>query len=166
MELVYFPHPALMTPTKKILPQEYDDLEDRIREMFDIMYRNRGVGLAGPQVAWNASICTINPTLEPMDELVLINPKIISRTGGVEGEEGCLSFPGIYAKVNRAQTVVVRYDNVAFERVELECSDLLARIVQHELDHLDNILLIHRMSQTDKFKNRKRLDELRSATPP
>jgi peptide deformylase len=165
MELIYYPHPALTEPTKDIHPGDWEDLESRIREMFEIMYRNKGVGLAGPQVAWSVNLCIINPTGEEKDELVLLNPKIVSTEGAVEDEEGCLSFPGIYAKVRRANAVVVEYEDQRFEPKRMDCNDLMARIVQHELDHLDNVLLVHRMSKTDKFKNRKRLEELKAVPP-
>ena len=162
MEVIHYPHPGLLAPTRDISPGEFPDLQDRIDEMFDLMYKSQGVGLAAPQVNWNARLCIVNPTGEKADELVLINPKIKEPQGKVVGEEGCLSFPGIYAKVVRAENIVVQYLNENMEPRTLECDDILARIIQHEVDHLENILLVHRMSQADRFKNRKKLKELRT----
>ena len=99
MELVYYPHPALSAPTLDVEPGVVDDLEARIRRMFTIMYQNKGVGLAAPQVAWSVRLFVANPTGEERDESVFINPGIIQSSGRVEDEEGCLSFPGVYAKV-------------------------------------------------------------------
>lgn len=167
MDIVYYPHPALLEPTKAVEPDQAEGLGEKIREMFDLMYRYRGVGLAAPQVAWNVRLFIVNPTGEAEDERVLINPRIIGSDGNEEGEEGCLSFPGIYAKVRRALNITVEYQDERFESHKLDCSGLLARIIQHELDHLDNILLVHRMTEADKFINRKKLKELkeRISTP-
>lgn len=161
MELVYYPHPALMKKAEPIKPGEYPDLEERIQEMFEIMYQGRGVGLAAPQVGWSARLCVVNPTLKKTDELVLINPKIVGADGKEIDEEGCLSFPGIYAKILRARSIVLDYMNERFEPQQVEFSDFPARVIQHEIDHLDNILLIHRMSEADRSVNRKKLKELK-----
>ena len=163
MEIVHYPNPALMAPVREISSGDEEDLKGRIREMFYLMYSSNGVGLAAPQVAWSVKLCIVNPTGEPKDELVLINPKITKFEGEQDGDEGCLSFPGIYAKIKRAQTIELVYHNERFERKILTCSDLLARIIQHELDHLDNVLLVHRMSKADKYTNRRKLKELKAA---
>lgn len=163
MEIVYYPHPALFDPTVPLEEGRYEDLEERIAEMFRLMYGNNGVGLAAPQVAWNARLFVANPTHDKKDELVLINPRITAADGRETGEEGCLSFPGVYAKVLRAKSITVEFFDEKFEPMVMECSDLLARIVQHELDHLENILLVHRMSEADKSVNRKKLKELKAA---
>ena len=104
----------------------------------------------------------INPTGDTEDEQIFVNPRITEREGSEVDEEGCLSFPGIYAKIIRAESIVVEYLNEKAAPVRLRCEGILARIIQHELDHLDNILLVHRMSQSDKFKNRRKLKELKA----
>ncbi|MBU0753720.1 MAG: peptide deformylase [Planctomycetes bacterium] len=162
IELVHYPHPALLKKTKLISPGEYDDLDARIEKMFEIMYQGKGVGLAAPQVGWSASLCVINPTLEKQDEEVLINPRIVGADGREIAEEGCLSFPGIYAKILRAQSVVVDFMNERFEAQKKEFTGFAARVVQHEIDHLENILLIHRMSEADRLVNRRRLKDLKA----
>lgn len=161
MQLVHYPHPALLTRTETIEPGQIEDLEDRITEMFRLMNEHRGIGLAAPQVGWNVRLCCINITEEPEDNIVLINPKIVKAEGRELGEEGCLSFPGIYAKILRATDIVVEYQNENFDHMQMECSGLLARVVQHEIDHLDRILLVHRMSEADKSVNKKKLKELK-----
>jgi peptide deformylase len=120
------------------------------------------VGLAAPQVGWSVRLFVMNPTLEKEDELVLINPKITAADGREIGEEGCLSFPGIYAKILRAQSIVVEFQDQSFNSQRREFSDFPARVIQHEIDHLDNILLIHRMSEAEKSLNKKKLKELKS----
>ena len=105
-------------------------------------------------------MCIVNPTLDKKDELVLINPQITKREGSEEGEEGCLSFPMIYGKICRAQRMTVTYQNMKFEPATLDCIDLLARIIQHELDHLDGRLLVDRMGSVAKLSHRKALANL------
>lgn len=163
MEIVHYPHPALMASAKEIISVDKEELAGKIREMFSLMYENKGVGLAAPQVAWSVRLCIVNPTGEAQDELILINPKVTKFEGEQDGDEGCLSFPGIYAKVKRAQTIEVEYQNERLEKKTITCSDLLARIIQHEVDHLDNVLLIHRMSKAEKFHHRRKLKELKTA---
>jgi len=160
MELIYYPNPLLLAPTKEIKAKDYPDLRDKVREMFEIMYKSKGIGLAAPQVAWSVQLCLINPTLDPKDELILINPKILSGEGNAVCEEGCLSFPGIYGKIRRYEQIKVQYEDLDFKPHLLECSDMTARVIQHEVDHLDNVLLVHRMSKIDKFHNRKKFRNL------
>ncbi|MHC4944713.1 MAG: peptide deformylase [Planctomycetota bacterium] len=162
MELVHYPHPALLVKTHSIKPGDCDDMDERIAKMFEIMYQDNGVGLAAPQVGWSVRLFVMNPTLEKEDELVLINPKITAADGREIGEEGCLSFPGIYAKILRAQSIVVEFQDQSFNSQRREFSDFPARVIQHEIDHLDNILLIHRMSEAEKSLNKKKLKELKS----
>ena len=125
------------------------------------MYDSQGIGLAAPQVAWSVRLCTINHTQDESQGLVLINPRIRHPEGHMDGEEGCLSLPGIYTKVRRYAKVTVDYQDLDFASHTMECTDLLARVVQHEVDHLDSLLLIHRMSKTEKFKNRKKIKDLK-----
>src|SRR5262249_26096778 len=91
---------------------------------------------------------------------VLINPQILDRKGSIEGEEGCLSFPDLYQKVRRAKTVVVQAYNLEGHALELTCSELSARILQHEIDHLDGVLFSDKMGTIAKLSSRGMLRAL------
>jgi peptide deformylase len=120
-----------------------DELRRLIKDMFDTMHHARGIGLAAPQVGRTERLTVV----EVGDErLVLINPEVMERAGRAKGEEGCLSIPDIYADVERPGTVTVRALDENFEPFEIEASDLLARCLQHEIDHLDGKLFLDYLS--------------------
>ena len=120
-----------------------DELRRLIQDMFDTMHHARGIGLAAPQVGRTERL-----TVVEVDDvrLVLINPEVVERAGRAKGEEGCLSIPDIYADVERPGTVTVRAHDENFARYEVEASDLLARCLQHEIDHLDGKLFLDYLS--------------------
>lgn len=159
MDIRLYPDPVLR---RECEPVEAfgDELAELARDMVETMHANRGLGLAGPQVGVSKNIAIISPDGEPGSETILVNPEIIERDGWQVGDEGCLSFPGIYIKVRRNETVTVRYQDVEGEPHELEAEGLLARAVQHELDHLLGRLLSDRMSTVQRMANRRRLREL------
>jgi peptide deformylase len=161
MDLVYYPNPVLMEKNRDVKPDE-ENLAEKIRQMFDIMYRNKGVGLAAPQAGWNVRLFVANPDgTGPETEKVFINPRIISASGSVTDAEGCLSFPGLYVTVTRALEVEVEYEDAEFKTRREKLNGFMARIVQHEKDHLDSILMIHRISHADRVRNKKLLEELK-----
>jgi peptide deformylase len=152
MELVYYPDPRLREPSKKITVLDAE-LKAAVPEMFRIMYEARGIGLAGPQAGLGRRIIVANLAGDPEakdTEQVFINPEIVGRDGELNEEEGCLSLPGMAIPVRRAQTVKVRYQTLDGGKIEREASDLEARLFQHEIDHLDGILLVDKMSPGDK----------------
>lgn len=110
-----------------------------IDDMIETMYDANGVGLAAPQVGILKNIVVIDVSEEP-DPIVLINPEIIERSGEQTGEEGCLSLPGLYGIVTRPNYVKVRAYDENMELYELEGTELLARAICHECDHLEGIL--------------------------
>ena len=120
-----------------------EELHRLIRDMFDTMHHARGIGLAAPQVGRTERLAVVE-----VDDhkLVLINPEVVERAGKAKGEEGCLSIPDIYADVERPGTVTVRAHDENFARYEVEASDLLARCLQHEIDHLDGKLFLDYLS--------------------
>jgi peptide deformylase len=120
-----------------------DDLRDLIENMFDTMRHARGIGLAAPQVGRTERLAVIEIDDQP---LVVINPEIIERSGKAKAEEGCLSIPDIYADVERPKEVVVRAMDQDGQQIELEATDLLARCLQHEIDHLDGRLFLDYLS--------------------
>lgn len=158
-----YPTPVLR---KEAAPVESfdDELIQVVEAMFRRMYLSKGVGLAAPQVGIGKRILVINPSGEEEDkssELALINPTITERFGDPDtSEEGCLSFPGIYAEVTRPEKCIVVAKNVAGEEFEIELEGFPSRVVQHEYDHLQGILLVDRMSATDKVRHRAALNEL------
>lgn len=160
MEVVTWPHPGLLKKSKPV-EDLTDEVQTRIDQMFDLMHESDGVGLAAPQVAWSARLLVLNPSDDREQDEVLINPVIKKKRGRVLGEEGCLSFPGIYVQVERAKEIDLEYTDRTGERRTETRHDFMARIVQHELDHLDNILLVHRMSPADRLKFKRDLEAMK-----
>ncbi len=124
-------------------------LKQFVDEMFESMYVAQGIGLAAPQIGVSERITVIDVSFQknPKEKIVLINPEIIEREGRTLEEEGCLSLPEIREKVSRAEWVKVRAQDVAGTFFEIEGTDLLGRCMQHEIDHLDGILFIDRLSR-------------------
>ncbi len=115
-------------------------------DMIDTMYADDGVGLAAPQVGISKQVLIASPQNQPGTEIVICNP-IIEKSEGVQiGPEGCLSFPGIYADVPRARWIRLRYLDRNGKTVISEIEDFFARIIQHEMDHLNGVLLIDRVN--------------------
>lgn len=135
---------------KKTLPVETfdDDLHAFVDQMIHDMYENDGVGLAAPQIGESVRIAIVDVTAGDQAPLVLINPEIMwSSEDIVESEEGCLSIPDINLKVKRPEKVTVKaYNEDGEEYIITEASGLLARALQHEIDHLDGILFIDKAS--------------------
>jgi peptide deformylase len=141
---VNYPHPALRYASRAITEID-DDLHATIRAMFELMYAAKGIGLAANQVGLPFRFFVLNLTADPEksdQELVFINPEIVKRHSSVEDEEGCLSIPGLYAKVRRARKIRVRAYDLAGKLVEHEADELFSRAVQHEADHLEGKLFI------------------------
>jgi peptide deformylase len=150
---------------EKILKQKAASVESidartqhLIEDMIETMYAARGVGLAANQVGIPKRVCVIDVNLkeEKKPLIVLINPLIIEKEGIVEAEEGCLSIPGYMTTIKRAERVYVRGLNREGKTVEIEGTGLFARAIQHEIDHLDGLLIIDRMTPIKRefFKRR------------
>jgi peptide deformylase len=149
LKIAHYPEPVLLTVGKPIGEEEFDsDLERRVEEMFETMYDAGGVGLAAPQVFDSRRLFVMDVPEEEgkPNRLTFINPEIISVEGEQIGEEGCLSFPGLFQTVQRQMRVIVRAQDVKGEKFELDLKDLAARCVLHETDHCDGIVFIDRMS--------------------
>jgi peptide deformylase len=124
-----------------------DEHRELIRNMFETMYAEEGVGLAAPQVGVSERIIVVDPQNDEVPAFALINPEIIERSKATEkGEEGCLSIPGLRDIVERSHSCVVRGLNQDGDVVELNLQALPARIIQHEVDHLDGVLFFDRIS--------------------
>lgn len=149
MEIVLYPHPALRWKSKPV-PEITADVRKVARQMFDLMYEAKGVGLACNQVALPWRMFVLNLTGKPeeqSEEHVFINPEIVKRRGTQEEEEGCLSFPKLYGQVRRAQEIVVEAFDLDGRGFEMDLDDLASRAVQHEIDHLDGVLFTDRMTE-------------------
>ncbi len=162
MELRLYPDPVLQRPADPIT--DFDDaLRERVAEMYRIMYEEGGVGLAAPQVGWSAQVLVINPAADKDDSsraLTVINPRLLKKWGKTTDQEGCLSFPEIFVEVERPVGVRLAWQDEHGESHEDDLTDFAARIVLHEKDHLDGVLLVHRMSPVDRIQHRDALDEL------
>jgi peptide deformylase len=140
-----------------------DDLRAALPRMFEIMYRSRGIGLAGPQVALGRRVVVANLAADPEKkdgEVVFLNPEIVEKIGEKKEEEGCLSLPGIYPVILRSEKLVVRYQDLEGKKIEREVQGLEAKLFQHEIDHLDGILLVDKMTAADKKQWAPLLKEL------
>ena len=161
LEIVHFPHPALRWKSKPITRID-TRLRSTVAEMFELMYEAKGVGLAANQVALPWRVFVANPTGEPEEkdfEWVFVNPEIVDRKGNDEAEEGCLSLPDLYGPVRRPERIVVEAFDLQGQEFRLELSELPARVIQHENDHLDGIMFIDRMSETSRRELDPRLTD-------
>ena len=147
LEILQAPHPLLKAKAKPV-----DGIDEEVRrliaDMFETMYKAPGIGLAAPQVGVSKRIVVMDVADgEERRPMVLINPEILWRSSErATAEEGCLSLPGQFADVTRPVAVRVRFRNEQGEEIELPAEGLLARCVQHELDHLDGILFVDHLT--------------------
>jgi peptide deformylase len=165
LQIVQYPHPTLRRVAKPLRRVDAE-LHRLVREMFDLMYEHRGIGLAATQVDLPYRLFTINLESDPAkrdQEFVFINPVLSNRKGMAEAEEGCLSLPTLYADVKRPERVTVNAYTLGGQEINLELSGLFARAVQHEVDHLDGVLFIDRLSPTGELTVRPALEEFEFA---
>jgi peptide deformylase len=161
LRIIKYPHPALRHKSRPLRRVD-GELKNTVRAMFDLMYEHKGVGLAASQVELPYRLFVINTEGDPQkgQEHVLINPEISKRSGAAEAEEGCLSFPEIFAPVKRADKIVASAYNLVGEEVRYELDGLFARAVQHEYDHLDGVLFIDRLTPTGLLSVKQALEDL------
>ena len=159
--LVYYGNSTLASVAEPVKNID-DNIIDIINNMFEVMYREKGVGLAAPQIDLNKRIIVVDPDGEMRNKIALINPEIVSFSDTVAPyEEGCLSLPGLNADVVRPAEIVVKGLSPAGDIVKYEASGLLARIIQHEIDHLDGILFIDRIEKYMKDEFRAELKKIK-----
>jgi peptide deformylase len=160
MKIVQYPHPALRHVARPVTTID-KDLHLAIGRMKELMYEHRGLGLAAPQIALPVQLLVVNITGDPDQaeaaEMVVLNPRILERKGIQDGEEGCLSFPGLYQNVRRAKTVKFQAYDLKGQLVERTVTDLESRCWQHEIDHLDGKLFIDMMGPIAKLSARSSL---------
>ena len=164
LKIVQYPHPALRFKAKPVTSID-KEVHLRIGRMFELMYEAKGLGLAANQVAIPHQFLVLNITGDPSQkelEEVFINPVIVERKGTVDDSEGCLSFPGLYQRVRRAKSVKVQAYNIKGEAVEIEASGLASRAWQHEIDHLNGVLFVDKMSLVSRIASKTSLGEMES----
>ncbi len=160
-EIVKYPDPVLAKRGAPVTVFD-DKLKTLVEEMFESMYAAQGIGLAAPQIGLSQRLTVIDVSFKknPEEKIVLINPEIIEREGEQYEEEGCLSLPEIRDKVKRAAKVKVRAQNTDGEWFEIEGEELLSRAFQHEIDHLDGVLFIDRLSRLKKDLTVRKIKKL------
>ncbi len=159
MELKIYPAGVLLrsaAPLRQVTEKELS----RLHAMLDVMYASGGIGLAGPQVGWGVRVVTMDIDGSGQDERIFINPVILESEGLEEEEEGCLSLPGMRCLVPRAGRVVVAAYTADGKRLERDVSGLEARAWQHEIDHLNGVLFIDKISGSARLGIRRYLKTL------
>ncbi len=147
LDIVEYPSPILSQKCHDVTDFNVG-LRDLVNSMAEVMYASNGVGLAAPQIGWKERILLIDPSGGEEANLltVLINPRVTWRSPEQQvGEEGCLSLPGVVVQVQRALTIDVEYHDVMGSLQRMRCTELKSRIVQHEVDHLDGIVMLDKI---------------------
>ncbi len=163
LRIVTWPHPVLLQGSEPVDPAD-ENVRAVARRMLELMREADGVGLAAPQVAlpWRLFV-THAPEIDPVDR-VFINPELkLGRGELITEEEGCLSLPGINVQVRRPDEAEITAVNLEGQSVTRSASGMLARIWQHESDHLNGVVLVHKMNPMDRLATRKTLKELKAA---
>ena len=151
MEVIQYPHPTLRHRSKAIRRVD-QALKEIVERMFELMYEHKGIGLAANQVDLPLRLFVVNTegNKETGEELVFINPVLQSPKGSEEAEEGCLSIPGVYGNVVRPASIRVSAYDLKGNEIEREATGILARVIQHENDHLDGVLFTDRVTESSK----------------
>ena len=157
--------PVLETSAELITEFDTPELHGLIADMWETMYAAKGVGLAAPQIGIGKCLSVIDTSVgeREEDKIVIINPEIVLKEGSQTGEEGCLSIPGFREPVTRAHKVRVTARNEKGEPVEYDGEELLARALQHEIDHLNGILFISHLSTLKRDMIRRKIRKLQKA---
>jgi peptide deformylase len=161
LNIVKYPEPVLSQPGEPVT-EFNDELRKLAADMFETAYAAQGIGLAAPQVGVSKRMTVIDLSMgkTPKDKLVLINPEVIFSDGKLYEEEGCLSFPEIKEKVVRAAKVRIRAQDLHGKWFEMDAEELLSRCMQHEIDHLDGMLFIFRMSALKRDLNLRKIRKM------
>ena len=160
LKILEFPDPRLRTKATPV-----DEVDDELRafidDMFETMYAAPGIGLAATQVDYHKRLLIADVSVEKNAPHVLINPRILEKDGVVFTDEGCLSVPGFYEEVERAEHIKVRFLDRDGAETELDVHGLLAVCIQHEMDHLDGKLFVDYLSEAKRTRIRKKLEKER-----
>jgi len=160
LKILEFPDPRLRTKATPVVAVD-DALRALILDMFETMYAAPGIGLAATQVDFHKRLLVTDVSVDKDQPYVLINPEIIEKDGVTVTDEGCLSVPGYYEEVERAEHVKVRFLDREGSEVELDAHGLLSVCIQHEIDHLDGKLFVDYLSEAKRTRIRKKLEKER-----
>src|SRR5258708_36820711 len=165
MELVVYPDPFLNKTARSVTLEELREgkadghnLAELVERMKATMYANEGVGLAAPQVRVGLRLFVADSSKDKTGFIAIFNPELDNLTGSVLEEEGCLSIPGVRAKVKRSKTLTCKGLDLQGNSISFDATELMARVCQHENDHLDGVLFISRIGMTARFSARRVLD--------
>ncbi|QCU89320.1 peptide deformylase [Thiomicrorhabdus sediminis] len=145
LDIVLYPDQGLREMCKPVAEMS-DDMDKLIDDMFYTMYDAPGIGLAAPQIAVQERVIVVDVSESKDQPIALINPEIVRSAGEITWEEGCLSIPGVYAKVTRPSDIIVRGMDRDGNNIEFEANELLAVCLQHEIDHLNGKLFVDHLS--------------------
>jgi peptide deformylase len=160
LPILEYPDPRLRTRAQPVT--RFDaELKRQIADMFETMYAAPGIGLAATQVDWHHRLVVIDVSEKKNEPQVFINPEILEKSGKASGEEGCLSVPGIFDDVPRAEKIRARWQDAGGKVVERELDGMLAVCVQHEMDHLEGKLFVDYLSDLKRQRIRKKLEKER-----
>lgn len=166
LEILKFPHPLLKKRSKEV--QRVDaEVKKLIQDMAETMYHANGIGLAACQIGvpWRVIVLDVSPIDPKQSFFAMINPEVLSEEGEIEHEEGCLSVPDCLEKGKRREKICVRGISPEGERIEVSGEGMLAIALQHEIDHINGVLILDRMSRLkreiyrDKLKKERRKEE-------
>ena len=160
LKILEFPDPRLRTKASPVETVD-DELRKLIGDMFETMYDAPGIGLAATQVDVHKRLLVADVSPDKSDPHVLINPEILEKDGVTVSDEGCLSVPGYYEEVQRAEHIRVRFLDRDGEMQEMEAEGLLAVCIQHEMDHLEGKLFVDYLSESKRQRIRKKLEKER-----
>jgi len=158
LDILHYPDTRLRTIAKAVEVVD-DHVRQQIDDMFETMYAAPGIGLAATQVNYHKQIIVIDISEEKDEPLCLINPMILNSSGNEVYEEGCLSVPGVYEKVERPESIEIRALDRNGEPFELKADGLLATCIQHEMDHLKGKLFVDYLSRLKQGRIRKKLEK-------
>ncbi len=162
LDILEFPDERLRTRAKPV-EEVTDEIRQLVDDMFETMYAAPGIGLAATQVNVHLRVVVIDISREKSQPLCLINPVIVAKDGIEQHEEGCLSVPGVYETVERADHIKLEALNRDGEKFVLETGELLAVCIQHELDHLEGKLFVDYLSPLKRNRIRKKLEKQKKA---
>jgi peptide deformylase len=159
LKIIKYPDPRLKKPSAPVTVFD-QSLKDLAAQMIGLMREHRGVGLAAPQVGVNLRLFVMNPTGQPEDDRIYVNPYLSEAEGEEEGEEGCLSIPNLTAKIWRSQSLKMTAQDLEGNPIQETACGFPARIWQHETDHLNGTLITERMGPVARLAARRILKEL------
>ena len=163
LNILHFPDPKLRQKAEAVTVVD-DEIRTLVDDMFETMYAAPGIGLAAVQVDVLKRVITIDLSEDKDDPHSFINPEIVQSSGKEDMEEGCLSVPGIYEMVSRADKITVQYLDREGKDATLEAEGLLAVCIQHEIDHLDGKLFVDYLSEMKRNRIRKKMEKMRQHT--